>query len=1053
MFLFSRRLNINKKEAGFIFFLFISAGFLGIFLSTFDIAAHAVFLNNFDPKVLANVYLASGLLGFIIFLIYRNVFPHLTVKLFSFINQTIILLVVVVYLLLNFSNPSKPTIFLGMVLMFPVNLLALLNFWRYIRRLLMPLQYRYASPIIEFGFIGGVLIGSYGIIGLLLYFEEYYNIMIPMVIISALVIHYILQFPLNYIHSQVKTFNHRRDPYIPVKGTPFTILSTKYTLFLVLSVLLSSVVGFLIHFSFVSLSWASFPHIIGVSKFYALFTGTLFLFMYGIDKFLARKILYSYDSPYSLILFPAAMIIMIIATLIIHITLGNAQALARFTFLFILIGMNKIVYETAKYSIQVPSLRALFKTLDIRFSQTIFPRIEGSLVMLGLFLSGGIIVLFINLKFYSLIIIFIVTLLLTCLWLFFSFKLVKSYKSALIDSIKKMRIDRSVIFSTESYNEKIRKILVGNDAVRVINALKLSSQIGPLTYQRSLQRMLANPEPAIQEYVLACIESESLIEFLPDVKNVKPSSVDATALKDRIIKEFEKKLHQQATKRDIEPLTTSRSVHDRIFAAELIGVRRDLRFTPALVNLSREFEPEVKLAAVKALTKICSPEHSYLLIEFLNSQQFHAYAFEALVEIGEPAVEYLERLFLNPGTDDHILARVIKIYGRIGTSKTVDLLLNKLDNQSRRITLHAIESLRESNFQATNLNINKILNVIVRTISTMGWNMLIYTTLPNEKKYYNLRIAFKREIDKNYHLLFELLSLAYNPRTINQIRELIEKGSQADISHAIELLDHFIYEDIKVILFPVVENISDLEKVKRLQYYFPIESMNNEEIISSTLTRDFNLLSFYPRICAMQLTLDAPELQVTNELIANLFHPNALLREIAATVIFKKDPELFAGVVERLDSTIQLEISQAINAINKSNSMLMMDKFMLLNDTHLISNLDEEILIEIARYLHVHIFPAGSVLDLVANKDQYALFIVFSGRIHSNNITIDTSYNNMKELFYSEILVNFGISTINFSTETMMVSIDKNAVENLLFDYSEMANCVLSCVEHFKIAV
>jgi ATP:ADP antiporter, AAA family len=1050
MFLFSRRLNIDKKEAGFVLLLFVSAGFLGIFLSTFDISSHAIFMDQLEQKDFAMAYFISGLFGCVLFYIYRNVFQRLSVKLFNFINLTLILLIVASYLALNIIQPAKWTAFLGLAIMFPINLLALLNFWRYLRRVLHPLQYRYASPIIEFGFIGGIVIGSYGIIGTLLFFDYY---IIPIVTLSALVFHYLLQFPLNYIHRQVHSFNHRRDPYVPIKGTPFVIFSSKYTTYLYFFVLLSSIIGFLIHFCFINLTRASFPHIIGMSKFYGLFFGTLFVFMYSVDRFLAKKILYSYDSPYSLVLLPVAMAIIIIVTLVIHITLGNSTALARFTFLFILFGMNKIVYETAKYSIQVPSLRTLFKTLDIRFLQTIFPRIEGSIVMLGLLVSGSIIIGLISLNFFSLIIVYIITLLLTLLCFFISVKLIKSYKSALIDSIKKMRIDRSIEFSIETYNEKIRKILVGNNSVRVINALKISSQIGPLTYERSLQRMLANPEPAIQEYVLQCIEKESLVEFLPDLKNIKPGSETALQLKTRIIQEFEKKLHQHETKRDIEPMITSRSVHDRIFAAELIGVRKDLKLTPALVNLSREFEPEVKLAAVKAMARICSPEHSYLLIEFLSSPQFHAYAFESLVEIGEPAVEYLERLFLNPGTDDHILARVVRIYGKIGTTKTVELLLNKLENQSRRITLHTIEALREANFQATNLNINRILNVIVRTISTMGWNMLLYTTLPSEKKFLNLRMAYRTEIDKNYHLLFELLSLAYNPRTINQIKGLIEKGSQADISHAIELLDHFVYEDIKVILFPVVENISDDEKVKRLQYYFPIEWMNNEELIASTLTRDFNLLSFYPRICAMQLTLYMPELQISNELIANIFHPNPLLREIAATVIFKKDPELFANAIERLDSDTQLELSNVINSIGKPTALLMMDKFLILNNTNLLSHLDEEILIEIARYLSVHNFKSGSILDLQTYKDQYALFIVVSGKMQKENVAIETLINNMNELFYSEILVNFGISTIHFPVDTLIVSIDKNAVENLLFDYTEMANCVLSCVEHFKIAV
>jgi hypothetical protein len=92
-------------------------------------------------------------------------------------------------------------------------------------------------------------------------------------------------------------------------------------------------------------------------------------------------------------------------------------------------------------------------------------------------------------------------------------------------------------------------------------------------------------------------------------------------------------------------------------------------------------------------------------------------------------------------------------------------------------------------------------------------------------------------------------------------------------------------------------------------------------------------------------------------------------------------------------------------------------------------------------------------LDLQTNKDQFSLFIVASGKIQSNNFTIPTSIDSRMELFYSEILINFGISTINIPTETIILSIDKHAVENLLFDYSEMANCVLSCVEHFKIAV
>jgi hypothetical protein len=699
-----RKLNIEKNETGFFILLFISACSLGVFLSTFDIAAHSLFFDTLLQKDLALLYIFSGLFGLILFNIYALVFRRLTVKLFNFIILSVLLLVILGYVYFNHFQPSKWTAFFGLAMMYPINLLALLNFWRYVRKLIQPLQLRNTSYIIELGIVLGIICGGYGIIWILWHFD--FNL-IPKITLAAILVHFILQFPLNNKHSKIPSFIHRKDHYVPSKRSSLFLFSSKYTNYLFFFVFLASIIAFLIHFVFIGLSRVSFPHIIGMSKFYGLFTGTLYLFMFSVERFLSRRILYSYDSPYSLVLLPVAIAAILIVTLVVQTTLGNSTALSRFTFLFILIGMSKIVFETTKYTIQIPSLRTLSKTLDIRYLQAIFPRIEGSIVMLGMVATGGIIIGLISSNFYSLLIILLAALLLTSVWFFFAVKLIKAYKTSLTGTYKKMRIMRTSDSKADSYFERIRKILVGTDSIRVINTLKLSSQIEPLTYEKTLLRMLANPEPAIQEYVLQCIENEKLLDFLPDLKEVKPSSEKAKEFLNRICSEFEKQINLNNTKKDLELLINSRSVHDRIFAAQVIGTRKDLKMTPALVNLSREFEPEVKLAAVKAMVRIRSAEHSYLLIELLNSPQFHAYAFEALIEIGEPAVEYLERLFMNPGIDDKILARVVRIYGKISSDHSIELLLNKLDNQSKRVTFHIIEALREANFQANNLNIHK----------------------------------------------------------------------------------------------------------------------------------------------------------------------------------------------------------------------------------------------------------------------------------------------------------------------------------------------------------
>ena len=58
-----------------------------------------------------------------------------------------------------------------------------------------------------------------------------------------------------------------------------------------------------------------------------------------------------------------------------------------------------------------------------------------------------------------------------------------------------------------------------------------------------------------------------------------------------------------------------------------------------------------------------------------------------------------------------------------------------------------------------------------------------------------------------------MLSLAYNPTSIGNIKNMLLEGSDTDISFAIELLDQIVNEEIKQVFFPIVENISVKEQV------------------------------------------------------------------------------------------------------------------------------------------------------------------------------------------------------------------------------------------------
>ena len=1043
-----RKLNIKHQEIAFTILITLSAFILGVFLCSYDIIAHALFFERWEQKDIPLVYAFSGGLGLVLFFIYSFFHKRISFKLFHFLTSSLILIITGGILTYYFISPGDLSTFFLLVSMFPVNLLALLTFWRYQRKVLLPEQTKRIFPILEAGLISGIAVTAYSTVLLLRIFD--YHIL---AVISAffLIMFFLAQFPLNIYHHVNRYLNHRKEHIVPVGSSLFILLTTKYTRNLLLFALTSAVLGFYLHFGFINIFRIRFVEIEKFSIYYGLFLGLLFLFILFVDRILVHRILYSYDSPYSLALLPVGLILFLILSIAGTLILRKSSSNNPLPYLIILFGINKIVYESSKNIIQLPSFRTLYRTLDIRFLQIIYPRIEGTVVMLGLALTGGILMGIYTLL-SDLIHFLLFAVILTMIWFWFSIRLIKSYKTALQESYKKLRINRARFHETESYAEKIRKILVGDDPVKVINAMQVSARIEPLTYEKALLRMLANPQPVIQGYVLQCIKDESLLELLPELRKITPVSDESSVMLKNTIEEFEKREVLLRKGLDLEHLVNSRNVRDRVLAAEIIGARKDVTYTSVLVNLTREFEPDVKIAAVKAMARMSNADHSYLLIEFLTSPDYHAYAFEALIQIGDPALDYLERLFINPNTDDGILSRVIRIYGKIGTPKAIDLLLNKLENQSRRITLDTIAALHEANFQANAMNIHRILNIIVRTINIIGWNYLLYTSLPEKEKYSALKMAYEEEIQKNDDLLFDLLALAYNSRTIKEIKELLEYGSSSDISHAIEMLDHFVYEDIKPVLFPVIENISSKERVRRLQYYFPIESMTEQEMITSTLTRDYNILSIYPRICAMQLALELPDFEVNQELIANLFHPNRLLREVAAIVIYKMNPELYESVSQRLDINIQFELKEALTNVEKEDKLLLIERFNILKNTGELSVMHEEILTEFAVAFRENKFEPGDSIELQHHSKEYALFLIVEGSIEFMGTGIQYLENKVNHLFYSKILVNSGVTQLRFNEKTTLLAIDDYAIETLLFDHAEVANCVLSCVEQFKLA-
>lgn len=1039
---------VKKQEVWILFLTTMQAIFVGAYIAGFDISMHAVFLNAYTYTDIPEIYIISGILGIAIMFVYTFFSTRMPFRLFILLNYLVILFLTIVIYFYSYLEFNREYVRYAFALMFPMNIMLYLNFWRSMREVFTPPQTKRLIIHLQIAFYGGIVAASYGII---LYLYQTYAFQHIILLASAgIVIVILLQLIVNLTHRFSKFLYHKPKKTNPLRSKFIEFFYARYTVYLLVFVMLSAIIGYIVHYNFISAFRETYPDIIGFSKFFGLFTGSLFIFVFFIDKFLIRKILYSYDSPYSLVIIPFAMLIMAVLSVIIYFALGQKILYARFSFFFVMIAIVKMVYEISKNEIEIPSLKVLFRTLDIRFHNTSIPRIEGTTRTIGLMIAGIILFGIIKLKFVNLLYLNLLAIIFIIAWIFIGVRLIKSYQNALQNNIRRYKATRQTRESEFSAaDEKLLTLINHGNSNKVISSLRISETIEPVAYENHIINLLNYSDQEVQDYVLSEINRNNLLIALPSLKKATLGSDPLEVLKNELVQRFEQKISIGEPEKKIEKLANSSNVNDRVLAAEMIGYLGKKEYSSVLINLSRDFEPDVKEASIKAMARAAFEENSHTLVGILSSATYYPFAFEALVKIGDEACDHLDQLFLSPDSDNRLLSRIVKIFGKIGSQKAIESLLSKVEKQNKFIARQAIVALREARFQATLRNINHILNAIIRTTSIMSWNLSMLRIIPRKNEYALLRRAIESEMEDNYHLIYHLLSLAYNSNSISNIRRLIEDGGDTDISYAIELLDQIVYDDVKQVLFPVLENLSMKDRISQLQYFFPTEKISINELIPEIITRDYNNISIYAKACAI-FSWSIMKKEVDDILVSCLFHPNKLIRETAAWAINELEPDRLSEIYPRLEPAYVSDINDSLENVKSGNDRLVLEKIECLKRCYGFRKISEDILIEMAMCLSLKKIKENDSLVISGDNHEFSLIFIYNGEVEINLTESGSSVFTENDVIYTDPFLSEDQNQLELKAhrDTVLFSVSKDVLDILIFDYTELRGIVLELIDN-----
>jgi HEAT repeat protein len=1042
----------NRQEIIMLLATSLQAVFIGAFISLFSIGSHVLFLQSWKPEDLPLAFILSGIAGIGIFALYSFFNSRTNFRLFSVLWM--FLLFITSLSLFAFYDSFVHFRMFGIPFMLPFTLaipfsfLVMILFRRLTLDVFSPSQHRRFNVVVRSALITGIIGASYALVGAL-YIR--WDILFIIAASSGFIgLALLIQLFINTFHRSSGAFQQPAKRTAPLRSRFYEIFYTRYTFLLVTFVVLSAVTGFIIHYQFVSQTRLNYPNTIGLAMFFGFFIGTMFLFVFGVERLLLRKILYAYDSPYSLVLIPAGLLLASVATIIVDLLVGQSNAFARFSFGFLMVAMLKIGYETTYEAIEIPSMRVLYRTLDLRFISSIKARLEGSFRMASLIVAGLLIAAALYFGLNKSLYLNLLILVLTLIWVPVGIMLIKAYQNALRDYIRRLKATKRTI-GQEMLNidEKSHFLINSADPVKSINTLSIIERLEPLTHEKHLISLLSTDSVQLRNYLLQRIDENALLSSLPLLKELQLTDHQKqhNGYLGKLVNRFEIKINAGKTKQAVENIVNSLTLTDRILAAEIIGNSGNQEYADYLLQLSRDFEPEVKLASVKAMARLANPAHSYVLIGYLNTPVYYPYAFEALVKIGDPALPHMEECFLLPDADNLLLFRIVRIYGKIGSQAAMDSLLSKIENQNRAISRQALLALREAKFQASPGNINRILNDIVRLINIMSWNFGAYASIKDHSGFNLLNDALEAEIKDNYETLYNLLALAYNPTSVGNIKMMISEGHDNDISFAIELLDQIVNEEIKQVFFPVMENISIKERFKQLQYFFQSIKEDPENLIQEIITRDFNQISLYVKACAMDSLIKLNIKEAGQEIVASVFHPNQLMRESAAYILYKIEPDKLESVYSRLTTEYVNEIKNTMSRVNDGIPYLLLDRIRFIKNCRPFRNISEDILLEISRALVVHLMKVNEEFLVKREDVHFAFMIVIEGTAQINISSGKVFTFEKNDIIYSDILVEDCTYSFKALSDLKFFSLEQEVLNSLMFDYIDFRDTILEIVQ------
>lgn len=1043
--------ELKSQEQKQIVLMLCTGFFMGVFIATYQVTADSMFLTRMG-EYLNEAFLVAGALGMIttaLFSFFQGRLRFTSIALASIV--LILAFTLAEFWLLHHGGEEYHDYFVFALYTMsgPITAVLLLSFWGIFGRLFNFRQSKRIIGWIDTGQLIAAILATVVAIPLTTdIIGDTSNYLI--VCASSITIVSILLFSIASTFTLSKNDPRELGQAVRKETRWGKLFQDKYILLMSMFLLVSMVTFVLSQYSFQQLVKEQYPNERELTNFTSFFTGAVYGISLIMQTFVNQRIINNYGLRISLFVLPLIMALFSVGSIITGGIFGFDKALAPtgFIYFFLFISLSRLFNWTLRESLENPVFKLFFIPLDSKLRFNIQSKIEGIVNEASRFVGGLLVFCLAFLPSFNLIYISAIIVGLALCYFLVINRMYGGYRNKIRLKLESTDVQQDKLEKGFArITGKLQEHLLAPDATKAVFSFKLLEKINASRVPYWLNNLIRNEDDATRHYAN---------EKVNEIKGLSVSDRYVIRLDSSRVNPSEKYVLSRSevqqmllnggeiTKARIKSLARSSNPDERHYAAELLLHTSRDESASFLLELLNDNEPQIRGTAIMTSIKKNNSEVINAVIDNLNHPLFSNQALNALVLMGQATLPNLDAAFHRSGQSTQTMLKLVQIIGRIGGQRAREILWNKIDYPNKVIVSQVLLSLGECGFKAGVSQITRIKYAIESDIADISWNLSAIHEIGDEGFADSIKASLRSEIQNDIEHIYMLLTMLYDTRSIQLVKENIDSGTTEGITYAIELLDVFLSEQLKQRVIPLLDDLSDNERISRLEYFYPRIKLDSKLVLKFLINRDFTQSNRWTKACVLfQIGILHIE-DFKLDLIAQLFNPDTLVREVSAWALFQINEGEYHTNTRRLGETVKRELDVLII---QSKRMMRFEKVLFFQKIDIFQRVPGVILAALADISEELRLREGAVVTL-DEKGNHNFYVLVNG-------VVDYYYRGEVQKQFTEGqfigemlgLPNFvNTNLLVARTDVIVIKFQKNQFYELLSDNVKLADQVLEFI-------